>query len=517
MAKPQTTERLPFIEKAGYSLGDAAANFVFMTMILFQLNFYTDTMGVAAGVAGTMLLVGRLWDAFFDPMMGVLADRTNTRWGKFRPWVLWTAVPWAVVMVLAYTVPGFGTAGTIAWVAFTNIALMTLYSANNTPYSALSGVMTGDSTERTSLSSYRFVSAMLAQLIVGGFTLPLVAKFGHGNNAAGWRMTMTLWAVVCVVCFVITFATTRERIQPPPQQRSDARRDLKNLLRNGPWLAMFVLTLAHFVFVAMRGGTMFYYFNYYVDQARLAEFIQRIGLPQATAAQPDGGHYVMNVLGLILTADRSNVASVGFSLFNIASQAVTVVGVVMSTYLAMRFGKRAVALVGFSLTTIFLAAFILLPASSIEATYGLELIRALSYAPTIPLIWAMFADVADYAEWKTGRRTTGVVFATILFALKTGLSLGGAIAGWLLSGYGYRANATQTEHALMGIRLTVSVYPAICLCIVVACLFFYRINRSVNERMAAELEERRRSYEGGVGVAAPGTLVGKEGSLAILK
>ena len=178
-----------------------------------------------------MLLVGRLWDAFFDPMMGVLADRTNTRWGKFRPWVLWTAVPWAVVMVLAYTVPGFGHAGTIAWVAFTNIALMTLYSANNTPYSALSGVMTGDSNERTSLSSYRFVAAMLAQLIVGGFTLPLVAKFGHGEQRGrAGSMTMTLWAVICVVCFVITFATTRERIQPPPQQKSDARADFKNLL-----------------------------------------------------------------------------------------------------------------------------------------------------------------------------------------------------------------------------------------------------------------------------------------------
>ena len=171
---------------------------------------------------------------------------------------------------------------------------------------------------------------------------------------------------------------------------------------------------------------------------------------------------------------------------------------------------------GFSLTTIFLAAFVLLPAGSIEATYGLELVRALAYAPTIPLIWAMFADVADYAEWKTGRRTTGVVFATILFALKTGLSLGGAIAGWLLSGYGYRANATQTEHALMGIRLTVSVYPALFLCIVVGCLLFYRITRSMNEQMATELEQRRRAYGG---VSAPDTAVGTsgKGSLAILK
>jgi Na+/melibiose symporter-like transporter len=510
----QRSERLSFVEKAGYSLGDAAANFVFMTMILFQLNFYTDTMGVAAAVAGTMLLVGRLWDAFFDPMMGVLADRTNTRWGKFRPWVLWTSIPWAVVMILAYTVPGFGSAGTIAYAAITNIALMTLYSANNTPYSALSGVMTGDTNERTTLSSYRFVAAMLAQLIVGGFTLPLVAKFGHGNNAVGWRMTMTLWAVVCVVCFVITFATTRERIQPPPQQRSDAKADLKNLLGNGPWIAMFVLTLSHFVFVAMRGGTMFYYFNYYVDRTRLFEFLQRLGLPQATAALPDGGHYLMNVFGLILSADRSNVGSVGFSLFNIASQAITVVGVVLSTYLAKRYGKRVVALVGFSLTTVLLAAFILLPATSIEATYGLELVRALAYAPTIPLIWAMFADVADYAEWKTGRRTTGVVFATILFALKTGLSLGGAIAGWLLSGYGYQANATQTEHALMGIRLTVSVYPALFLCVVIVCLLFYRITRPVIAQMTDELEQRRRSYSG---ASAAAGVIGAEGSLAVVK
>jgi len=499
----EQTDRLSFVEKAGYSLGDAAANFVFMTMILFQLNFYTDTMGLAAASAGTMLLVGRLWDAFFDPMMGVLADRTNTRWGKFRPWVLWTAIPWGVVMVLAYSVPGFGATGKLLWAVTTNVLLMTLYSMNNTPYSAMSGVMTGSSEERTSLSSYRFVAAMLAQLIVGGFTLPLVAKFGHGDSTRGWQTTMTLWAAVCVVCFVITFLTTRERIQPPPQQKVEPKVDFANLLRNGPWIAMFVLTLSHFIFVAMRGGTMFYYFNYYVDQGRLLEFLQGVGLPQATAAQPDGGHALMNVLGLILNADRSNVASVGFSLFNIASQSVTVLGVACSTWLAMKFGKRAVALVGFTLATVFMAAFILLPSTSIEATYGLELIRALAYAPTIPLIWAMFADVADYAEWKTGRRTTGVVFATILFALKTGLSLGGAIAGWLLSGYGYQPNTAQTPRALEGIRLTVSVYPAIFLAIVVGCLVFYRITKSLNVQIATELAERRSGF-GGVRAPASG-------------
>src|SRR6516164_5676082 len=238
--------KLSFAEKAGYSLGDAAANFVFMTMILFQLNFYTDTLGIAAASAGSLLLAGRLWDAFFDPMMGVLADRTNTRWGKFRPWVLWTAIPWGIAMVAAYSVPGLSPTGRIAYACITNVALMTLYSANNTPYSAMTGVMTADVNERTSLSSFRFVAAMIAQLIVGGFTLPLVAKLGQGNNAKGWQMTMSLWAVVCVVLFAITFLAARERIQPDPKQKSDPRQDFSGMLKNGPWIAMFILTLAHF-------------------------------------------------------------------------------------------------------------------------------------------------------------------------------------------------------------------------------------------------------------------------------
>jgi glycoside/pentoside/hexuronide:cation symporter, GPH family len=483
--------KLSVVEKVGYSLGDAAANFVFMMMILFQLTFYTDTLGITAAVAGTLLLVGRLWDAFFDPMMGVLADRTNTRWGKFRPWVLWTALPWGIVMVLAYTSPDFSTTGKIVWATITNIMLMTLYSMNNTPYSAMSGVMTGDGAERTRLSGFRFVAAMIAQLVVGGFTLPLVAKFGQGDNARGWQLTVTLWAAICIVCFLITFATTKERIKPPPGQHTSAKLDFASLLKNGPWIAMFVLTLAHFVFVAMRSGTMFYYFQYYVDQARLLTFLDGFGLTLAAGETPSG---LMNALGLVVNADRTNVGSVGFSLFNIWSQFITVLGVVVSAALAIRYGKRAVALIGFTLAALFGAAFIFLPADSIGATYLLEGVRALSYAPTIPLIWAMFADVADYSEWKDGKRITGVVFATILFALKAGLSLGGAIAGWLLSGYGYQANQVQTTNALLGIRLTISVYPSLFLAIVIACLIFYKINRTLNLQIQNELAQRRASF-----------------------
>jgi glycoside/pentoside/hexuronide:cation symporter, GPH family len=487
-----SVQKLSFVEKAGYSLGDGAANFVFMTMILFQLNFYTDTLGIAAATAGSLLLVGRLWDAFFDPMMGLMADRTNTRWGKFRPWVLWTAIPWGVVMVVAYTTPNFGTTGKILYACITNMLLMTLYSANNTPYSAMTGVMTGDVNERTSLSSYRFVAAMIAQLIVGGFTLPLVAKFGHGDNAKGWQITMGLWATICVVLFVITFLTTRERIQPDPKQKSDAKRDFGTLLKTGPWVAMFILTLAHFVVLAMRGGTLSYYFQYYVNQERLYDLLQSVGL--VNPAAHGVWSYLLNTFGLVVDSKRANVSSVGFSLFNMSSQFVTVAGVLCSTFLSMKFGKKTVAIVGFALTTIFMAITALLPPDAIGSIFLVEYARALTYAPTIPLIWSMFADVVDYSEWKTGRRITGVIYATILFGLKTGLSLGGAMAGWLLSGYGYRANAVQTPEALRGIRLTISVFPAIFFVIVIICLLCYKIGKDLNLQIQDELAERRKKF-----------------------
>jgi Na+/melibiose symporter-like transporter len=240
--------------------------------------------------------------------------------------------------------------------------------------------------------------------------------------------------------------------------------------------------------LAMRGGTLFYYFQYYVNQDSLFNLLQSVGLTGSHA------NYFLNAFGLIVDAKRSNVASVGFSLLNMSSQVVTLVGVLCSAVLSIRFGKRAVALVGFSVTTVFMAAFVLLPADAVGTLFLMEYARALSYAPTIPLIWAMFADVADYAEWKTGRRTTGVIFATILFGLKTGLSLGGFAAGWLLSGYGYTPNAVQTPQALQGIRMTISIYPAILFLIVITCLVCYKIGKRLNLQIQDELAERRKGF-----------------------
>jgi Na+/melibiose symporter-like transporter len=360
----------------------------------------------------------------------------------------------------------------------------------------MTAVMTGDVNERTSLSSFRFVAALIAQLIVGGFTLPLVAKFGQGNNAKGWHMTISLWASVCVVCFVITFLSTRERIQPVAREKVSIRQSFGTLGKIGPWIAMFIVTLAHFTANSMRDGTVIYFFQYYVNKDRLFEFLQGAGLPYAAGGASAGGLWfsLLNTFGLVINATKSNVSSVGFSLWNMSAQLVLVIGVLFSTYLSIKFGKKAVAVTGFALTTILMAGFIFLPPDNIWAIFVMIWLRSLAYAPTIPLLWAMFADVVDYAEWKTGRRTTGVIYATVLFALKVGLSLGGFLAGWLLSGYGYRPHVAQTEHALLGVRLTISIYPAILYCVIVGALCFYSIGKKLNLQIQDELAERRKRF-----------------------
>ena len=235
--------------------------------------------------AGTILIVARLWDAFADPIVGVLADRTNTRWGKFRPWVLFTALPWCVVMILAYTTPkGWSVGAMIAYAAITNILLMSIYSMNNMPYAALGGVMTGDINERAKLNSFRFISVNAAQFIVGGLTLPLVAKFAVGHDAQyGWRIIMTIWAVLCFVLFLITFFSTKERIQPPPQQKSDFKQDFACLIKNSPWIVMFAMTLVHFCILSFRGGALYNYYHHYADKAAMFDWVQKLGLTAAAA------------------------------------------------------------------------------------------------------------------------------------------------------------------------------------------------------------------------------------------
>ena len=444
--------KISVTEKVGYSLGDAAANFIFQTMLVFQLAFYTDTFGITAAAAGTLFLVVRVWDAIFDPLMGVIADRTNTKWGKFRPWVLWTAVPFGIMAFLTFTTPAFGAQGKLIYAYVTYIVLMMVYSANNLPYSALSGVITGDLAERTSLSSYRFVAAMSAAFVIQGLALPMVKYFGGGDSAKGYQITMGIFSALAVVFFVITFMTTRERVHPDPTQHNSIRQDFADLASNGPWIAMFVLTVVVFITLSMRGGVMLYYFKYFVGRDDL------------------------------------------FSLFNVFGVGSTILGVMGSTPLAKRYGKRNVFIVGLALTVVFTAAFVFVPRTAVAVIFATESLRQFAYGFTIPLLWAMMADVADYSEWKNRRRATAIVFSAIVFGLKAGLGFGGAIGGWLLAAYGYVPNVAQTERALQGIKLTASIFPAITFALAVVCLFFYKIDKRLEIQITDDLADRRRMY-----------------------
>jgi glycoside/pentoside/hexuronide:cation symporter, GPH family len=445
-------QKLSVVEKAGYSLGDCAANFVFQTQLIFLMNFYTDVFGITAAVAGTMFLVSRLWDAFNDPVMGALADRTNTRWGKFRPWVLWTAVPFAIAFVLAYTTPDLSTTGKIIWAYVTYNLLMMVYTANNIPYSALTGVLTADSIERTSLASWRFLFAMSAAFIVQTFTLDLVNYFGQGDRATGYQMTMALWAVLAVICFVITFSTTKERVHPNPRQRTSLVQDLRDLVGNGPWLALFFLTIFIFINLSLRGGTTLYYFQYFVQREEL------------------------------------------FGRFNGIGLLATMVGILLSKPLTIRFGKRNTFRVCLFLTALFTALFFFVPAEAVGTIFALQILLQFSYGPTIPLLWAMMADVADYSEWKNNRRATAMAFAVIVFGLKLGLSLGGAAQGWLLKWYGYEPNVEQTQRALDGIVMMMSVFPALAFFIGVGVLGFYKIDKHLEHEIQETLTERRKQF-----------------------
>ncbi len=484
-------QKLSFFEKAAYSGGDAAANFVFMTMILFQLNFYTDVFGLTASAAAAILLVPRLWDAFFDPIMGILADRTRTRWGKFRPWVLWTSVPWAVVMILAYTTPrGWSLGAMIAYATITNALLMTLYSMNNMPYSALGGVMTGDVHERTKLKSYRFVAVNIAQFVVGGFTLPLVAKFAVGHDRQyAWRMTMTLWAGLCLVLFLITFLATRERIEPVKEEQSSPRQDFKDLLKNVPWRVMAIMTLIHFAILSFRGGALYNYYHHYADKTAMYNFLAKVGLTGAAGAS--GG--LLETLGYLVHGDQSNVADVFNSIINMVGTGTTILVIILSPPLSRKFGKKAIAVAGFGLASLGTFAFYLLAPANVIGMLALTIFIAICYAPTIPLVWAIFADVADYSEWTVGRRFTGMVFATIGFALKSGLALGSASFLWIMQGlFSYDTRLPGTPEAIAGYRFTSGIAVGVLFAVCTALLLAYKLNKETTLLMADELARRRK-------------------------
>ena len=477
------SHKLSIREKIGFSLGDGAANFIFQTIMLLQLSFYTDAFGLTAGVATWLFLVARLWGALCDPIVGFLGDRTRSRWGKFRPWILWTAVPFGIIGFLAFTTPDFGGTAKIIYAYATYILLMSVYSANNVPYSALSGVITGDMVERTSLSSFRFVMVVLATLAIQGLALPMVNHFGQGDSAKGYQITMGIFCAIAILFFIITFATTKERIQPPPQQKTSLKQDLTDLVMNRPWIIMFFVFVMMFTFLAIRNSMLVYYFKYYLNIENQRSFLEAIN---------------KGLFGLLASVgflkEGADIAGNTFSIINIFSQIAALLGIALSKPLAARFGKRNTFLAWLFVSMIFAALVMIVKPEGVSVVCILSILFNFSWGVTMPLPWAMMADVADFSEWKNNRRATGIVFAGVVLGLKVGLAIGGALAAYILKVYGYVANVEQTTTALKGIRFAVSIIPSIAILICVVALFFYDINRKTEYQMQDELAERRKKY-----------------------
>lgn len=444
-------QKLSFGEKFGYALGDMAANFVFQAMLALQLDFYTHTFGLTARQAGTLFLVVGLGVACFNPVMGAIADRTSSKLGKFRPWLLWTALPFGIISVLTFTTPQLSPAAKIIYAWATYILLRVIYTVNNVPYASLTAVMTQDPDERTSISSYRQIAANSAGFIIASLAIPMVKFFGRGNDALGYQLTMGLLSLLSVIFFVIAFFTTRERIQPDPQQKSSLGQDLSDLFSNRPWIVLFLVTLFYFSAILVRGNVMLPFFRFVAGNVSLFSWFSGFGL------------------------------------------AALLFGVACSTAVSVRVGKRELFIASMLLTGIFNAALYVIPSHATYVIIAVEVLRQFSFGLSGPILWAMMGDVADYGEWKTGRRATGTVTAGVVFALWAGLALGGAIAGWLLSAYGLMSEAVvQTAQTQAGILLTASIYAGLFFFAAAACLFFYPLNREKNRSIANDLAERRK-------------------------
>jgi glycoside/pentoside/hexuronide:cation symporter, GPH family len=486
----QQTEKLSVIEKVGYSLGDLAANLVFQTLVTFIAFFYTDVYKIPVESATKVIFICGLLAAFFNPFMGMIADRTKTRWGKFRPWILWTSVPFGVLALLAFSTPNFGPDGKIYYAFITYMLLLLVYSANNLPYAALSGVITGNMQERNSMSSYRFVAVMIAQFVIQVLLLPLVLIAGDGDKAIGFEKVMTFLSVAGIIMFLITFFTTKERVVPTDDQKSTVLEDIKDLLGNRPWIMMLIITILVFITLALKGGMYIYYFENYLDAGKIAAFLQNIGFNSFI----NGINSMLTGMGLSEFHWPEDPATSGFSLFNAGGIIFMIIGIGFSKSLADKFGKREVFGASLFLSTLFILVFYFYPADAIGLVFTSQILHGLFYGISTPLLWAMIADVADYSEWKTHRRATAIIFSAMIVGLKVGLTLGSSILSSILDYFNYSADlTTQLPDTINGIKLSVSVFASIPFFLAVACLFGYSINKAMEQKIEKELGARRQA------------------------
>ena len=440
--------KLSLKEKVGYAVGDFGFNLYWASIASFLAVFYTDVFGIPAAAAGTMFLVTKIVDAITDPIMGAIADRTRTRWGKFRPYLLFAGVPMAGAAVITFSTPDLNEGGKIIYAYITYSFMMVMYTILSTPYSSLSGVLTARSQDRTTLISFRFIAAFVGTAMVNKFTLPLVEWLGQGNETLGWQLTMSLYGIIAAIVFAITFFSTTERIAPPAGQHTNPLNDIKDLLNNRPWVILIALAMIIMMTITLRGGSGYYYFAYYVERPDLISnylFVQGIALGVGAAFTPLMTRFIDKTKLLMLLMGIVGVLSI---------------------------------------------AFYFVPKDAIGLMFTLNILISLALGPKSPLAWSMYADSADYTEWKTGRRATGMTFSAATFAQKLGGALGSAFMLWMLAAIGYVAREAQSDASQHGIALLQTVIPGVIAFIAAFVVSFYPLTNEKLEQIQTDLKAR---------------------------
>lgn len=459
-------------EKIGYGLGDMSSSMFWKLFGAYLMIFYTDVFGISAAVVGTMFAVTRVWDSFFDPVVGAVADRTSSRWGRFRPYLLFLAVPFGVIGILTFLTPPFGQTGKIVYAFITYALMMMVYSAINVPYASLLGVMSPDPADRNTLATYRMTFAYLGSFLALLLFMPLVNAFGGGNSGrpmlgwltalqAGWLMAVGVIAVVCVLLFLGCFALTKERVRPVRQGKTSLKTDLRDLLHNRPWWILLGAGVASLVFNSIRDGATVYYFKYYVDETAVGS-ISFLGLPFVLSGLYLAVGQAANILGVILAAPVSN-----------------------------RIGKRRTFMAAMAVASVLSVAFFWLGKDQLVPIFILQALISVCAGSIFPLLWSMYADCADYSELQTGNRATGLIFSSSSMSQKFGWAFGTAITGWMLAQFGFQANAVQSAETLQGIRMFLSLLPAAGAFLSLVFIYFYPLSEQKMRQITHELEEKR--------------------------
>lgn len=453
-------ENIKLKEKIGYGFGDAASSMFWKLFTMYLLFFYTDIVGLPAVAIGTMFLITRIWDTFLDPIVGVLADRTETKWGKFRPYILWVAIPFGVCGIFTFSAPDFTETGKLIYAYISYTLMMMVYSFINVPYASLLGVMSANPKERTALSSYRMSFAFGGSILVLLLVEPLVDFFSKlslvdsvPNIRFGWQMSAVVFAVIAFLMFMCTFSWTKERIRPVKEQKNSYKDDIKDLFANRPWWILLGAGISAQIFNAIRDGSAVYYFKYYVQDIEAF----RLGFIDAAIS---------------LT-----------SLYLILGQAANILGIILVTPISNLIGKKMTYLWSMVIATGLSIVFYFLDKTNIAGVMTLQFFISMCAGAIFPMLWSMYADITDYSELKTGRRATGLIFSSSSMSQKFGWTIAGTLTGWLLGYYGFKANIVQTETAQTGIRLMMSIFPAVGTILSVVFISFYPLS----ERKIAEI------------------------------